>query len=49
MDGPAEGNQARAPKRSYPEEKEEKQDVRGLRSVTQLLTINLHSQNDKQH
>ncbi|XP_039973366.1 forkhead box protein J2 isoform X2 [Xiphias gladius] len=27
MDGPAEGNQARAPKRSYPEEKEEKQDV----------------------
>lgn len=27
MDGPAEVNQARAPKRPYPEEEEDKQDV----------------------
>ncbi len=40
MDGPAEVNLERAPKRPYPEEKEERQDVCCLESLIQLLTIN---------
>lgn len=38
MDGPAEANPVRAPKRPYPKEEDERQDVRGLKSVTSLLT-----------
>ncbi|XP_019948548.2 forkhead box protein J2 isoform X1 [Paralichthys olivaceus] len=33
MDGPAEGNQMRAPKRPYPEEDEERQDVPEVRGI----------------
>lgn len=39
MDGPAEATQERAPKRPYPEEKEDRQDVCALESLIQLLTI----------
>lgn len=37
MDGPAEVNQVRAPKRPYPEEEEERQDVCCLASPTHSL------------
>lgn len=37
MDGPAEVNQVRAPKRPYPEKEEEMQDVRCFASPTHLL------------
>lgn len=46
MDGPPEVNQVRAPKRPYPEEQEERQDVCCLSSLTQ--PSNLCCQNVKQ-
>lgn len=41
MDGPAELNQVRAPKRPYPEEEEERQEVCGVASLTHLLVAHL--------
>lgn len=39
MDGPAEVNQVRAPKRPYPEEDEEKPEVRALASLSHTIIL----------
>lgn len=39
MDGPAEVNQVRAPKRPYPEEDEEKPEVRALASLSHAVIL----------
>uniref|UniRef100_A0A3B4U504 Forkhead box protein G1 n=1 Tax=Seriola dumerili TaxID=41447 RepID=A0A3B4U504_SERDU len=43
MDGPAEANQLRAPKRPYPKEEEERQDVRSLLNTDSLGAIKRQS------